>query len=132
MATTAIAPELLVYNTRSADKSVADATVATTPSDGWVISLGSYGAMARLLLFLSVDASGDTFTILAGDNPPSLRKAKGNLSIVLAASDERFLILEPGRFVQNDNTVLITCTDAGSGIRAWFLPLSLGGGSAVA
>ncbi len=132
MSTTAIAPELLVVNTRSADKSVADATVATTPGDGWVISMGAYGSVGRLILFFSADGSGDTVTILKGDRPPSMLKEKGDLTIVLAASDERMIMIEPGRFLQNDNTILATCVDAGTGIRAWFLPKGWGGGSAVA
>lgn len=132
MAVTAIVPEQLVTNTRSADKSVADATVATTPADGWSIALGANAVTEKLILFWSADATGDTVTILAGDNPPSLLAPLGNLAIVLAASDERMVILDAGRFLHDDNTVKATCVDAGTGLRAFLLPKGIGGGSGVA
>lgn len=132
MSTTTLTPEVLAYNTRGADLPVGGATVATTPADGWVIPMGAYGSAARLFLLLSADATGDIITFLAGDRPPSMRSALGDLAITLAALDERPLILEAGRFIQSDGTIRATCVDAGTGIRAWFLPPALAGGSAVA
>ena len=125
MSTTAIACELLVLNTRSADLDPvngggsANGIVATTPTDGWVVSPPSgkqFGATVRLTL--GVDASGDTFTIVAGDRYPAQRADLGNLSVVLAASDIRYIDIESSRFLQNDGTIQVTATDAGSTLTA--------------
>ena len=98
--------------------------VATTPSDGWVISppSGETFGNTRLCLRLTVDASGDTFVFLAGDRYPAQRADLGNMSITLAASDSRMIAIESSRFLQNDGTILVTCTDTGSVISATMLP----------
>lgn len=131
MATTAIACALLVLNTAGADMPDAgggtgNGIVATTPSDGWVISPPSTTEFAnnRLLLRLTVDATGDTFVFLAGDRYPAQRADLGNMSITLAASDSRMIAIESSRFLQNDGTILVTCTDTGSVISAQMLPIS--------
>ena len=128
MATTAVATELLVTNTISADLPDAgggtgNGLVATTPADGWVISPPAALAFdERLILRLTVDATGDTFTVTAGDRYPAQRADLGNLSLVLAASDTRFVAIETSRFLQNDGTIVVTATDAGSALTALFLP----------
>lgn len=121
MATTAIALTALTLNTMSADILDADGTVATTPADGWVIAAaGNPGS--RLLLKFLADATGDTVTILAGDRPPSQRAGLGNLAIVLAASDVRYICVEASRFLQDDGSIHATCTDAGTSCIAFLLP----------
>ena len=132
MATTAITPKQLVTNTRSDDILDSNGTVADTPSDGWAIALGTQGATARLVLKFLADGTGDTVVITAGDNPPAHLGPKGSLSIVLAASDVRYVVLEPGRFEQNDNTIVATCTDAGTTCLAFLLPVAVNGGSGIA
>ena len=129
MATTAIACEQLVLNTRSADLDPVNGggsgngIVATTPADGWVLSPPSGQSFGeRLLVTLGVDASGDTFVFLAGDRYPAQRADLGNMSIVLAASDVRYVAIETSRFLQNDGTILVTCVDTGSTITAVMLP----------
>lgn len=121
MATTAITPEVLVLNTRSADLPDASGVVATTPADGWVIAAPT-GRNTDLLLKFLADASGDTVTIVAGDRPPSHRSGLGNLSVVLAASDVRYVVVEKSRFLQDDGTILATCTDAGTMCWAMEIP----------
>ena len=128
MATTAITAELLVRNTESADLPDAgggsgNGIVATTPADGWVVSPPS-GLVhdERLILRLTVDATGDTFVFTAGDRYPAHRTDLGNMSIVLAASDSRMICIETSRFLQNDGTIVITATDAGSVVAAFCLP----------
>lgn len=125
MATTAIACELLTLNTRSADLDPVNGggsgngIVATTPSDGWVISPPSgktWGATCRLTL--GVDASGDTFTVKAGTRYPAQRADLGDMTVVLAASDIRYIDIETSRFLKSDGTILVTATDAGSTITA--------------
>ncbi len=133
MATTAITPEVLVMNTRSADLpdagGVANGIVATTPADGWVIAAGGNNGDRLILKFLA-DGSGDTVTIKAGDRPPSSRAGLGDLSVVLAASDVRFICVEAARFLQDDGTIIATCTDAGTSCMALILPKGLIGTSA--
>lgn len=131
MATTAIACELLTLNTRSADLDPVNGggsgngIVATTPADGWVVSPPSglsFGDNYRVFFTLGVDASGDTFTITAGDRYPAQRADLGNMTVVLAASDVRYVCVEASRFMQNDGTIVVTCTDAGSTLTAIMLP----------
>ena len=125
MATTAIVPEPLVVNVRSADLpdagGAANGIVATTPADGWVIAANT-GRNTDLLLKFLADATGDTVTILAGDRPPSKRSGLGSLSVVLAASDVRFVVIDKSRFLQDDGTILATCVDAGTSCMALEIP----------
>lgn len=120
MATTAIALEELTINTRSSDLPDASGTVADTPADGWVIAAAGNGG--RLLLKFLADGTGDTVTILAGDRPPSQRAGLGNLSIVLAASDVRYVVVDASRFLQDDGSIHATCVDAGTMCWAFLLP----------
>ena len=128
MATTAIATELLTVNARSADLPDAgggsgNGIVATTPSDGWVISPDSGGVLGeRVFLRLTANGTGDTFTVVAGTRYPAQRVDLGDLSVVLAASDTRFIALETSRFLRTDGTILVTATDAGSALTAIELP----------
>ena len=121
MATTAITPTPLVRDVVSADILDAAGTVATTPSDGWVIA-APVGPDVDLLLKFLVDASGDTITIKAGDRPPSHLSGLGDLALVLAASDVRYIMVEKGRFLQDDGTFLVVCTDAGTTCYAFTIP----------
>jgi hypothetical protein len=132
MATTAITPTQLVFGTESADILDANGTVADTPSDGWAITLGSQGTAERLLLKFLADGTGDTIVITAGDAPLAVNASKGSDSIVLAASDVRYYIVEPGRHEQDDNTIIVTCTDTGSTCKAFLLPVAMNGGSGIA
>lgn len=125
MSVTAITTELLTLNTRSADLDPVNGggsgngIVATTPSDGWVISPPtglSFGTTLRLTL--ASDNSGDTVTILAGDRYPAQRADLGNMTVVLAASDVRYIDIETSRFLQDDGTVLATCVDTGTTLTA--------------
>ena len=113
MATTAITTELLTVNTRSADlpfiagSGSANAIVATSTTDGWVISPPSGLAFdERLVIILGSDGSGGTVTFNAGDRYPAQRADLGNLVITLAADDGRVLHLETSRFLQNDGTIV--------------------------
>lgn len=111
--------------------------MATTPADGWVIAVpaaegiaGQKSPLDSLVLMFEADASGDTVTIVAGDNPPSHQAGKGNDTITLAASDVRLYKPETGRFTQSDGTIQATCTDAGTRCYAFILPRSTGRGGA--
>ncbi len=129
MATTAITAESLAYNTESADLATVgggsgNGIVATTPSDGWVISApaGRNLADGQLVLMLTADATGDTFTIRRGDRPPSMRTGLAEDTVVLAALDNRFYAPDVSLSLQDDGTILVTATDAGSSLAAILLP----------
>jgi|TARA_Y100000310_G_scaffold119312_1_gene118049 hypothetical protein len=97
--------------------------VATTPSDGWVISPESGGTLGEhLILRLVANGSGDTFTVTQGDRYPAQRVDLGALTLTLAASDVEYVSLETSRFLQNDGTIIITATDSGSVLTAMAVP----------
>lgn len=129
MSTTAIAAELLVLNTRSADLPVVagggsgNAIVATSTTDGWVISPPSGKQMdERLLVVLGSDGSGGTVVFQAGDRYPAQRADLGNETITLAADDVRFCYMETSRFLQNDGTIIAIPSTTGLVCTAVFLP----------
>jgi len=121
MATTAITPYQLVKNTNVAKLGAATGTVAATPADGWVIAAGDRDGDILLVKFVA-DGSGDTVIVLAGDDPPALKKGQGNLTITLGASVAHVVALEAARFMQNDGTIKATCTDAGTLCEAVIMP----------
>jgi len=121
MADIAITPEALVMNTRSSD--IPALGTAITDAAANVFSIAAGGRHGdRLLLLFEADASGDTVTILAGDNPPAVRQGLGNITVVLAASDARLVPVEAARFLQDDGTIRATCTDNGTLCAAFILP----------
>jgi hypothetical protein len=121
MAVTDITPTELVTDVMSADILDANGTVATTPADGFNI-LAEGIAGGRLLLKFLADASGDSVVIQSGDKPPAERAGLGDLTLVLAASDVRYVVVDPSRFMRDDGTILATCTDAGTSCKAFLLP----------
>lgn len=64
------------------------------------------------LLFTFEEQDGSTASVVidAGDNPPSALRAKGSLTLSLAANDVKQCILETGRFLQNDGKITWTVT----------------------
>jgi hypothetical protein len=132
MAETAITPTDLALNVESADILDAGGTAANTPTDGWSIPLGVGYTSDQLLLKFLADASGDTVTVVAGANPPAKLAGLGNLSIVLAASDVRYIVVDGARFLRADGTILATCVDAGTTCKAFRMPAGMTGGTAMA
>ncbi len=138
MATTAIAVERLTIDTISTDFATVGGgsgnnLVATTPSDGWVISpatnstptLNTEGVLGeKIILRLVADGTGDTVTVTAGDRYPAHRIDLGALTLTLAASDVRYVVLESSRYLQDDGTIIVTATDAGTALTAMELPFS--------
>ena len=128
MATTAVTVERLTLNTRSTDfvatgSGSGNNLVATTPSDGWVISPESGGTLGEhLIIRLIANGSGDTVTFTAGDRYPAQRADLGAMDVVLAASDVRYVSIETSRFLQNDGTIEATCTDSGTILLAMAVP----------
>ena len=130
MTVTAIATELLVLNTRSSDLAgvgggSGNGIVATAVADGWVVSPPSGQQFdERLFFVLYSDATGDTFTFKAGDRYPAQRADLGDMTVVLAALDERHIVIETSRFLQNDGTINVTSLDIGSALTALMMPKS--------
>lgn len=64
------------------------------------------------LLFVFEEQDGSTASVVidAGDYPPSALKDKGSLTLSLSANDLKCVVLEAGRFLQNDGTITWTIT----------------------
>ncbi len=82
-----------------------------------------------LLEFTNNAAAADTgtITILAGDLPPALESGLGDLSFTLAQNAVKYLVVDSGRFMQSDGTILISFTPASTKtqtftVRAYKLP----------
>lgn len=63
-----------------------------------------------MLMFEEQDGSTASVVIDAGDYPPSALKDKGSLTVSLAANDFKAIVLEAGRFLQNDGKITWTVT----------------------
>jgi len=124
MAVTTLTPIALALDTASADLPDASGTVAATPADGWSCDVTGYKANRILFKFLA-DATGDTVYINAGDYPPAARQGLGAISVVLAASDVRFIVVEAARVMQSDGTITAYCADAGTMAWCFILPLAV-------
>lgn len=125
---TAIACELLVLNTRSADLPGAgggtgNGIIGGDASGGWEVSPPSGEQFDERLWFrMLANGTGDTITFKAGDRYPAQRADLGDLEITLAASDERYIVIETSRFLQNDGTIVVEATDSGSVLTAMMMP----------
>lgn len=127
MATTAVTAEDLAIDVISTDFPIAGAgsannLVATTPTDGWVISAETGVLGERLILRLVADGTGDTVTLTAGDRYPAQRPDLGLRTLTLAASDVVYVSIETSRYLQDDGTIIVTATDAGTVLMAMTLP----------
>ena len=74
-----------------------------------------------LFEFVSNHASAvnQTFSILAGDNPPAQRAGLGNLDTVVAQNATKLVgPLETARFIQSDGKISVTVTPASGTIAA--------------
>ena len=122
MADVAVTPTALVTHTISADILDADGVaIASASANVFAIAAGGL-AGGRLLLKFFDDGRSDTVVILAGDRPPSQRVDLGDLSFAMAASDCRYIVIEAGRFLQDDGTIRVTCGDDGMECKAFTLP----------
>ena len=111
-------------NTAGAAATTGGSEVPTVVGDGWTISppAGRSLADGRLLLIISTDATGDTFTITAGDRPPSQRAGLGADTVVVAANNTHVYAPDVSRHLQDDGTLVVTCTDIGSNLAAVLMP----------
>lgn len=132
MAVTTILVELLTLNTRSSDLSPiigggsGNSKVATSATDGWVVSPPSGVELANNRIFFTMgsDGSGGTVTFKAGDRYPAQRADLGDLVITLAADDCRYIAIETSRFLQSDGTVNVIPSTTGIALTGIMLPVA--------
>lgn len=124
MAEVDLTPTVLTTDEWSGDL---PSTGGTTPNgtgaaNGWNVICRGLGR-PRIMLRVVGTAGTDTVVVQAGDKPPAERSGLGDLSITLAASDERYLIFEGARFMREDGTVLVYSDDASTTLEAFELPI---------
>lgn len=148
MATVVITPATPAFDVQTADLGAfggttngsglgANGIVATATADGWTITppTGRSLAEGTLVLLLTADASGDTFTVLPGNRlpsdplttvvgvkPPSMRGGLAPVTYVLAAQDTVMVFPDVSKCITAAGTIIITSTDIGSSIAAAIAP----------
>ena len=121
MVDVAITLTSLAVNTRSGDL----VGLGSSVTAGQTFSIDTNGRTEGIVLVLEEQNSGAaTVTFDAGDDPPSKREGLGSLAIVLAQADARLVILEGGRFIQNDAANLITGSVATNTVKITAFTLS--------
>ena len=124
MADVDITPTSLVLNVASADILDSGGTsISNASANEFIIAADGRGADRLLLKFLT-DGSADTVVIKAGDRPPALLAGLGDLSITLAGSDVRYIVVESARFMQDDGTITVTCGNNATTCKAFELGIS--------
>ena len=131
MTITAVTVERLTLNTISTDFPAGGAgsgnnLVATSTTDGWVVSPESGGVLGEHLIFrLIADGGGEvTVTFKAGDRYPAQRADLGDMVLTLQASDVVYVSVETSRFLQNDGTMDVIPSDSGTILLAMAVPVT--------
>lgn len=93
MADIAVPVVSVLVNVASAAQSTLGTAVATTET-----AVIECDEPRRLLVRLTVGATGGTVKFLAGDAPPAKRTAYGDLTVTLAANATKHVLVESGRF----------------------------------
>lgn len=128
MAVTPVTAELLTLNTRSTDFINSGGgtlnNIVGDTSDGWEVQPPTGEVLGEHLFFRLVADGGGTVTVVfkAGDRYPAQRADLGDMTITLAASDERFITVESSRFLQNDGKMIIVPSDSGTILTALIMP----------
>jgi hypothetical protein len=105
MAVTSITPVVLALETESADLPDASMTSIATAADGFSVLAANIGKGERVILRFIDSGSASVITIDAGDRPVSPRAGLGALTITLAASDVKYIVLDKARHMQDDGTI---------------------------
>ncbi len=111
-------------NTAGASATTGGSAVATATADGWTISAPAGRSLAdgTLLLILSTDATGDTFTIARGALPPSMRSGLPATTYVVAATNSIVVAPDVSVHLNAAGQIVVTSTDIGSNLAAVLLP----------
>lgn len=122
MALVTVTPTQLVAGTPGADM-VAGANLSATITGGTdTFVITPVKNTWDLIIFISYTGAA-VVTFNAGDNPPSIRAIQGNL--VLAAGVNaavQSLVLQGGRFIQDDGTITGSVATANCKMGAYILP----------
>lgn len=121
MVATAITVTSLAYGAATSIGSGTDAD----GSNGNSITLPAGADAFRVLLHVVVGGTsgdGGTLTILAGDNPPAFRKGLGSLALTLGDTDNKLILIEPARHIQDDGTIQLTCSSLVAKLRVYLMP----------
>lgn len=109
MSDTTVTPIELEVDAVSADV-ITNAEGGTSVTTGNTAVIAAKGVTRRLLLTL-YSAAGGTAIVAAGDNPPSLKAGLGNSATqTLPAGDVVLLVIDPGRYSQDDGKVRVNIT----------------------
>jgi hypothetical protein len=125
MAVTAVTLTELTLNEASADLPIASWTTIATGADGFSLDVSGVGSPV-VLGFSDGGGAADDVTITAGDRPPAQLQGQGNLTITMAASDVKYVVLESGRFEQNDSTIKGVAAANATTMIAFLLPVNWG------
>lgn len=88
------------------------AGTAGNTTDGNVINAGGRTDDLFLHAYNGGTVAG-TVTLKAGDNPPSLRQALGDVAISVGTGANSMIKIESARFAQSDGTIEIDVTPTG-------------------
>ena len=125
MAVTAVTLTELTLNEASADLPIASWTAIATGADGFSLDMTGVGSPV-VLGFSDGGGAADNVTITAGDRPPAQLQGQGNLTITMAANDVKYVVLESGRFEQNDSTIKGTAAANATKMIAFLRPVNWG------
>ena len=116
MATVAITPTSLAFNTVSADLPIAGGTAIVAANTNTF----AYPKEGKLVIQLNNTFAGaKNFTFAAGDG---ISSGQGSKVIAMAQNDVRFIVLESSRF-SNDNKISLTYEAGTTGfVQAFYLP----------
>lgn len=118
MTDVAVAQTPLVPGTKSADL-VGGGTDINT---GETAVIACANGETRVILFIQeLDSAALTLSVEAGDYPPAATQGKGALAVALDSLDQRLLVVEGGRHLQNNGTIRVLVT-GGCRIFAFTMP----------
>lgn len=129
MAVIALTAQLLTLNARGDDHPDAGSGagaggngIVATDSNGWAVSPPSGQSFDERTIFRMTVTTAATIVFKAGDRYPAQRADLGDLSITMATNDSRMICVETSRFLQNDGTINVTCTQSTDALACYMLP----------
>ena len=130
MAVITVTPIALAINVATPDLVGADAddvAVDVVATDTFRIDCrgvgGGKATEGRIIIVLETQTAGAaTVTFNAGDYPAAMLKFKGSLAIELAASDLKVVVLEAGRFLQDDGYITGSIATTACYMTAYYMP----------
>lgn len=111
-------------NTAGDSATTGGSAVATTASDGWLISAPTGRSLAdgTLVLIFSAANTGDTFTITAGNRPPSQRADLAATTVTVTANKTFIYCPDVAAHLKTAGTIQVTATRTDSNLAAVLIP----------